>query len=66
MLIEAYRFPAGASIKPPFLAALVVEGEPQVNGETLGTWDFVHRKIDGPSGEIAFPKGGTLLAVTMR
>jgi hypothetical protein len=66
MLIEAYRFPAGGSIKPPFLAALVVEGEPEVNGETLGTWDFVYRKIDGPSGEIAFPKGGTLLAVTMR
>jgi hypothetical protein len=66
MLIEAWRFPAGTSIKPPFLAALVVDGAPEVNGETLDVWDFVYRKVDGPSGEIAFPKGGTLLAITMR
>ena len=66
MLIEAYRFPAGASVKPRFLAALVVDGAPRVNGETLGKWDFVHRKIDGPSGSMDFPEGGMLLAVTMR
>ena len=66
MLIEAYRFPAGASVTPGFLAALVVDGAPEVNGEALGKWDFVYRKIDGPSGRIDFPEGGTLLAITMR
>jgi hypothetical protein len=66
MLIEAWRFPAGAEIRPPFLAALVVEGAPKVGGETLGTWDFVYRNGDAGTGTISFPNGGTLLAVTMR
>lgn len=66
MLIETYRFPAGAEIKPRFLAALVVDGAPKVGGETLGTWDFVYRDAEKVPGTIAFPNGGTLLAVTMR
>jgi hypothetical protein len=66
MLIEAYRFPAGAEVKPRFLAALVVDGAPKVGGETLGTWDFVYRNGTGDPGSIAFPGAATLLAVTMR
>jgi hypothetical protein len=65
MLIEAWRFPAGAEIKPPFLAALVVDGAPKVGDATLGTWDFVYRDGEG-GGAISFPDGGTLLSVTMR
>jgi hypothetical protein len=64
LLLELYRYPAGAVAAPSWLAALVVDGAPVVNGETLGEWDFVYR--DGEVGRIDFPKGGTLLAVTMR
>jgi hypothetical protein len=64
LLLELYRFPAGSVVVPSWLAALVVDGAPLVNGETLGEWDFVYR--DGEAGRIDFPKGGTLLAVTMR
>jgi hypothetical protein len=65
LLLEACRFPPGAVLAPPFLAALVVDGAPEVGGESLGTWDFVYRN-GGDTGTIAFPDGGTLLAVTMR
>lgn len=65
LLLEACRFPPGAVLAPPFLAALVVDGAPEVGGESLGTWDFVYRS-GGDTGTITFPDGGTLLAVTMR
>jgi hypothetical protein len=64
LLLELYRYPAGAVAAPSWLASLVVDGAPVVNGETLGEWDFVYRESD--AGRIDFPKGGTLLAVTMR
>ncbi len=66
LLLEAYRFPAGADFVPGFLAALVVDGAPQVGSETLGTWDFVYRNGNAAGEAISFPDGGTLLAVTMR
>lgn len=66
LLLEAWRFAPGESIKLRFLAALVVDGAPEVDGQTLGTWDFIHANGREPAGTIAFPKGGTLLAVTMR
>lgn len=66
MLIEAYRFPAGATMAPSFLAALVVDGAPVVGSETLGAWDLFHSNGSGDPGTVSFPEGGTLLAVTMR
>jgi hypothetical protein len=66
LLLEAYRFPAGAVFAPPFLAALVVDGTPEIGGDRLGTWDFLYRNGGGDPGTIDFPNGGTLLAVTMR
>jgi hypothetical protein len=66
LLLEAYRFPPGADLTPQFLAALVVAGAPETGGQTLGTWDFVYRNGGDDPGNISFPGGGTLLAVTMR
>ena len=66
LLLEAYRYPAGASVAPQFLAALVVDGTPQVGDATLGSWDFVYRNGGATPGTVDFPDGGTLLAVTMR
>ena len=66
MLVEAFRFAPGAVVRPTFLAALVVDGAPEIGGETLGTWDFVYGKEGEDPGTIAFPSGGTLLAITMR
>jgi len=66
LLLEAFRFPAGAEFVPEFLAALVVDGAPQVAGETLGTWDFFYRNGDEDVGSVTFPGSATLLAVTMR
>jgi quercetin dioxygenase-like cupin family protein len=66
LLLEAYRFSVGADVKPQFLAALVVDGAPELGGQTLGAWDFVYRNGGEDPGNISFPAGGTLLAVTMR
>lgn len=66
LLLEAYRFQPGATCEPGFLAALVVDGAPVVNGETLGTWDFIYRDGTGEAGTITFADGGTLLGITMR
>lgn len=66
LLLEAYRFSPGTDFTPQFLAALVVDGAPKVDGQILGAWDFVYRSGDRDPGNISFPGGGTLLAVTMR
>jgi quercetin dioxygenase-like cupin family protein len=66
LLLEAYRFAPGATFTPGFLAALVVNGAPQVGDQTLGTWDFVYRDEGAGADVMSFPNGGTLLAVTMR
>lgn len=66
LLLEAHRFPSGGAISPDFLAALVVDGAPAVDGETLGKWDLVYRNEGQAPSMIEFPDDGTLLAVTMR
>jgi hypothetical protein len=66
MLIEACRFKPGAEHAPGFIAALVFEGSPRVNGETLEAWDLIHPEGDGDAGTVSFPEGGTLLAVSVR
>lgn len=66
MLIEACRFKPGAEHAPGFIAALVFEGSPRVNGETLEAWDLIHPDGDGDAGTVSFPEGGTLLAVSVR
>lgn len=40
MVVEAYRFPPGAKLTPDFIAAVVLEGSAEVNGERLGKWTF--------------------------
>jgi hypothetical protein len=66
LLVEAIRFPAGARHTPSFLGALVVEGNPEVGGETLGEWDFVYADEGETRKAMSFHKGATLLAMTMR
>jgi hypothetical protein len=66
LLLEAYRFPPGAVVRPGFLAALVVDGAPEVGGTPLDAWDFICRQGSALDDAITFPAGGTLLAVTMR
>jgi hypothetical protein len=66
LLVQAMRFSAGARLVPSFLGALVVEGAPVVNGETLGTWDFVYADEGQPRACMEFPGEATLLTLTMR
>jgi hypothetical protein len=66
LLLEAYRLPPGAELTARFLAALVVDGAPEIGGNKLGAWDFVYRDGADDAEAIFFPDGGTLLAVTMR
>lgn len=66
LLLEAWRFQPGDAVTPRFLAALVVDGTPEVGGQILGPWDFIHADGEEATGTIAFQNGGTLLAVTMR
>jgi quercetin dioxygenase-like cupin family protein len=66
MLVEVLRFPRHEKIKPTFLAAIVVDGEAEIGGETLGTWDFFHADDKANRGEVYFPHDATLIAITMR
>jgi len=70
LLLRALRFAPGAQIaKParaPFAAALVVEGGAVIEDETLGAWDFIRVQGGVEHAPIRFPKGATLLAVTLR
>jgi hypothetical protein len=65
MVVEAWRFPPGAKLAPGFIAAVVLEGSPEVNGECLGKWDLVHPVGKG-GGTVAFPEGGMIVAASMR
>jgi hypothetical protein len=47
-------------------AALVVEGQAAVGGETLGTWDFLRVTGGAGHGAIGTAGGATLLAITLR
>lgn len=70
LLLRALRFAPGAQIaKParaPFAAALVVEGDAVIEDESLGAWDFMRVQGGAEHAPIRFPKGSTLLAVTLR
>jgi hypothetical protein len=67
LLLEALRFAPGAAFTPAGLrAAIVVEGEAQVADEKLGPWDFLFIPGKGAPGRVVFPRGATVLAVTMR
>jgi hypothetical protein len=67
LLLEARRYaPETRMAKPPMLAVLMVEGEAVVEGERLGPWDFLYADADAIHAEVTFPRGATLLAITMR
>lgn len=69
LLLWALRFAPGARIAAnaplQFQSALVVEGGAAIENETLGVWDFVHVPNGVEPGPISFPRGATLLAVTL-
>lgn len=66
LLVEAMRFPAGARHTPSFLGALVVDGRVEVEGESLGEWDFVYADQGDDRAELSFAGDTTLLAMTLR
>jgi hypothetical protein len=66
LLVEAMRFAPGAEHVPTFLGALVVDGSAVVRRERLGEWDFVYADEGQARSSLAFPRGATLLALTMR
>lgn len=65
MVVEAYRFPPGAKPTPDFIAAVVLEGSAEVNGERLGKWDLFHPAGEG-GGTVTFPEGGMIVAASIR
>lgn len=70
VLLQAQRFAPGARFEQPaqrpLLAGIVVEGGAVIGDETLGAWDFFYAPAGGKHGAIAFPKGATLLTVTLQ
>ena len=69
LLVEVLRFAPGGTVAAKALAkmhsALVVEGSAEIDGVTLGVWDFM-RVMDTGHGAVTFPQGATLLALTLR
>lgn len=63
--VEALRLPAGARLRPAFLAALVFDGAVTVGGETLGRWDFVHAGDGEWRDDFVCTADTTLLAYTL-
>ena len=70
LLLRAQRFAPGAMVErhvhPYMQAALIVEGNAVVDGETFDVWDFIYQPKGVAHGPIAFPNGATLLVVAMR
>lgn len=68
LLLQVLRYAPGSALNagsyPKLHSALVVDGAPAIDGETLGTWDFV--LVREGAGAIRIPQGATLLAITMR
>ena len=68
LVLKLLRFGRGGRLEgkdwPGLRAALLVDGEAKVGGETLNSWDFL-RAPGGSRGTVDFPGGGTLLAVTL-
>ena len=70
LLLQAQRFAPGAVLETdkalPFQSALVVDGKAVIDGEILGTWDYLRVPDAGHHGAIRFPDGALLLTITMR
>lgn len=70
LLLELMRMPAGYLAEGHrhgrMQALLVVEGSLVTEGETLGEWDLFWVGAGGAHQQIEFPRGATLLSVTMR
>jgi len=67
LLVELFYFEANAKMhNPPMLAALIVEGEARIDDKSLGIWDFVYLPAGERRGAITFPRGGSVLAMTIR
>ena len=67
VVLEVVKAPAGATIaQPGMLAAIVVEGEAEIDGERLGAWDFFYVSPGVEHAPLCFPGGATLLTVTLR
>lgn len=67
LLLQALRFAPGFRLAhPPMLAALVFEGGVEIDGENLGEWDFFYVARGVEHAAISFPRGATLLAVSMQ
>jgi hypothetical protein len=70
LVLKALRFAPGAELDgkhfPGLRAALVVDGSATAGGETLNAWDFLRVPDAAGRPAIGFPRGGTLLAVTLR
>ena len=70
LLLQARRFaPEPVFEQPaqrPLLAGIVVEGGAVIGTETLGAWDFFYAPPGGEQGAIRFPRGATLLTVTLQ
>ena len=67
-LVRAFRFAPGAQYGPEdgaLHAALIVDGGAVVGKETIGLWDFVRFGDREGFPSISFPKGATLLAVSL-
>ena len=66
VLLEALRADAGARIeRASMLAAIVVDGEAEIEGERLGAWDFFYAPARVDHAPIRFPRQSTLLTVTL-
>jgi len=70
LVLKALRIAPGSQLPPrsypSMRAALVVEGQAAVGGETLGTWDFLRVTGGSGHGAIGTAGGATLLAITLR
>ena len=70
LLEQVMRYPAGARVaaqtNPNLHAALILDGSAVIEDETLGVWDLFYVQAGVERGEVSFPKGATLLVVTMR
>jgi hypothetical protein len=64
--LQALRAEANARLADPqMLAALIVDGEAVIEDERLGAWDFFYVSRGVDHSGINFPRGATLLTVTL-
>jgi len=67
--LHVLRFAAGAQLDgaggQQTHAALVIDGEAAIEGETLAPWDLYYARAGVARGAIDFPRGATLLSITL-